>query len=359
MFRKVALGTLLVGLIGVLVAGAIIHMVNKTENVAEARGLGQGRGSGEQAGYEVQQTGWNPGADTQRSGRGGYVQGSGVIERQYPNSDSAPEASILYEGVVTRAPAAGVDLVVRTGDGEEVVVGTGPGYMETQGFALQAGETVQVSGYWEDDELKASQITRLADGQTIALRDESGHPAWAGSGKLATGQQAAIAQGGQGQGRGRGQRVQSEGQGGYGGEDQGTLPSSDGDLSESEVEALLMALDDEYKAWSVYEQVIADLGAPRPFTSIQKAEENHIAALVTLFDRYELDVPVNEWLGNVPAFDTLADACATGVQAEIDNAALYDQLFDMVDNPDIVRVFTALQRASLAQHLPAFERCAP
>ena len=132
-----------------------------------------------------------------------------------------------------------------------------------------------------------------------------------------------------------------------------------GDLSESEAEALLMALDDEYKAWSVYDQVIADFGAVRPFTSIRKAEETHIAALVTLFERYGLDVPANEWLGNVPTFDTVAEACAGGVQAEIDNAALYDQLFDMVDNTDIVRVFTALQRASETKHLPAFERCAP
>ena len=120
-----------------------------------------------------------------------------------------------------------------------------------------------------------------------------------------------------------------------------------------------MALDDEYKAWSVYEQVIADFGAVRPFTSIQKAEENHIAALVTIFDRYGLEVPANDWVDNVPSFDTLAKACEAGVQAEIDNADLYTQLFDMVDNPDITRVFTSLQRASETMHLPAFERCAP
>jgi len=135
--------------------------------------------------------------------------------------------------------------------------------------------------------------------------------------------------------------------------------SDAGDLSESEVEALLMALDDEYKAWSVYDQVIADFGAVQPFTSIRAAEEKHIAALVTLFERYGLDVPENEWPGNVPTFDTVAEACAGGVQAEIDNAALYDQLFGMVDNTDIVRVFTALQQASETKHLPAFERCAP
>ena len=131
------------------------------------------------------------------------------------------------------------------------------------------------------------------------------------------------------------------------------------DPSEAEVEALLMALDDEYKAWSVYEQVIADFGAVRPFTSIQKAEENHIAALVTLFDRYGLEVPANDWPGDVPSFDTLSEACEAGVQAEIDNAALYDQLFSLVDNADIVQAFTSLQQASETKHLPAFERCAP
>jgi hypothetical protein len=130
------------------------------------------------------------------------------------------------------------------------------------------------------------------------------------------------------------------------------------DLSESEVVALGMALDDEYKAWSVYDQVIADFGQVRPFASIRKAEENHIAALVNLFDRYGLDIPENEWPGNVPTFDTLVEACEAGVQAEIDNAALYDHLFTMVDNPDIIQVFTNLQQASQTKHLPAFERCA-
>ena len=136
-----------------------------------------------------------------------------------------------------------------------------------------------------------------------------------------------------------------------------TIPA--GDLSQSEADALLMALEDEYKAWAVYDQVIDDFGAVRPFTSIQKAEESHIAALVTLFERYDLEVPENEWPGAVPSFDTLADACAAGVQAEIDNAALYDELFSMVDNADIIQVFTSLQRASETRHLPAFERCAP
>jgi hypothetical protein len=371
------LGTLLVGLIGILVAGAIIRTVDKTENVAEARGQGQGRGVGEGNGYEEQQTGWNTSSDTERKGRGGNGQEVDAFVRQYPNYESTPEEWVLIDGVVAQAPAVGVDLTVKTGDGQEIAVGTGPGYMEAQGFTLQAGEQVQVQGYWEDDELKAAQVTRLPDGQTITLRDQDGRPRWAGSGKRANEQQATLPQGGQGQGgagrgqgqggRGQGQGQgalgegragRGQGQGAYGGGDDGILPGG-GDLGEEEAEALREALADEYKAWSVYDQVIADFGAVRPFTNIQRAEENHIAALLRLFDAYGLDAPANEWPGNVPAFDTLAEACAAGVQAEIDNADLYDSFSGAVDNPDIVRVFAALQRASQEQHLPAFQRCAP
>jgi hypothetical protein len=161
----------------------------------------------------------------------------------------------------------------------------------------------------------------------------------------------------QGAGRGSGQAA------GQGQDNAAYNPALIGDedygvLSESEAEALLMALDDEYKAWAVYDQVIADFGAVRPFTSIRQAEENHIAALEALLDRYGLEMPANEYPGNVPTFDTLSEACAAGVQAEIDNAGLYDQLFQMVDNPDIIQVFTNLQQASETKHLPAFERCA-
>jgi hypothetical protein len=130
-------------------------------------------------------------------------------------------------------------------------------------------------------------------------------------------------------------------------------------LSESEMEAVMAALNDEYKAWSIYDEVISDLGAARPFVNIQRAEENHITALVGLLDRYGIDVPPNEWPGGVPTFDSLGEACAAGVQAEIENADLYDGLLKMVDDPEVIRVFTALQQASLTKHLPAFERCAP
>jgi len=147
---------------------------------------------------------------------------------------------------------------------------------------------------------------------------------------------------------------------------QGTAPAGSvidapsADLSEWEEAALLLALQDEYKAWSFYEQVIEEFGAVQPFTSIQRAEENHIAALVTLLDRYGVDVPVNEYAASTESgIGTLAEACELGVAAEVNNAALYDQLLGMVDNADIIQVFEALQAASQTRHLPALELCAP
>ena len=197
MLKKILLGALFVGLIGILVTGAIVRTIDKTELVAEAQGNGYGRGRDNDEAYTYE--------------TGGLGQGNardGVAERQYPNNETSPQEWLEYEGIVVQVPADGVDLVIRTSDGQEVKVGTGPGYMASQGFTLQAGDTVQVRGYWEDGELKAAEMTRLTDGQTITLRDEAGHPAWAGSGKRAVEWQATVAQGSRGQGGygGRGRR---------------------------------------------------------------------------------------------------------------------------------------------------------
>ena len=121
-------------------------------------------------------------------GRGGHGQGAGdgSGERQYPNAKPAPEEWTEYEGIVTQVQESGVDMIIETADGQEIKIGTGPMYMEAQGFILQVGDAVQVRGYWQDDEFKAAEITRLADGETITLRDELGHPAWAGAGRNAS-----------------------------------------------------------------------------------------------------------------------------------------------------------------------------
>lgn len=129
-------------------------------------------------------------------------------------------------------------------------------------------------------------------------------------------------------------------------------------LSDPEIHALNEALDDEYRAWATYDQVIADFGETPPFSNIREAEARHIEALCTLFARYGLPVPENSWPGKVARYPSLQAACEAGVAAEIANGELYERLLGATRRPDILTVLSHLQEASQQRHLPAFQRCA-
>jgi hypothetical protein len=168
--------------------------------------------------------------------------------------------------------------------------------------------------------------------------------------------------------QGPGGNPRGAGQGGYG-PGNGTQagpglgvnlpPATDGDLSDTAVAALMAGIQDEYHAYAVYQAVIDQFGPVLPFTRIQAAEAQHIAALETLFNRYGIPVPEPAPLEELPQFSSLADACALGAQAEIANFELYDTwIAQSSDYPDLVQVFTTLRNVSEFNHLPAFERCA-
>lgn len=129
-------------------------------------------------------------------------------------------------------------------------------------------------------------------------------------------------------------------------------------LSEPEIQALSDALDDEYKSYATYAQVIADFGPERPFVNIVEAEERHFSALLALFAAYGITSPKDRWRGHAPHFSSLHAACVAAVQGEIDNVAIYDRVLNSTTRPDILRVYRALREASLERHLPAFRRCA-
>lgn len=129
-------------------------------------------------------------------------------------------------------------------------------------------------------------------------------------------------------------------------------------LNDAEQRALRVALDDEYKAWATYDQVIADFGEVRPFINIREAEARHVRALHRLFEQDGLPVPPNPHPGRVPRYASVQAACAAGVAAEIDNDALYERLLAGPLRPEIATVLGRLQAASRERHLPAFRRCA-
>ncbi len=130
-----------------------------------------------------------------------------------------------------------------------------------------------------------------------------------------------------------------------------------GDLKKEEIDGLLLALNDEYMAWATYDRVNKDFNNPRPFSNIQRAEETHADRLKVLFKTYGVPIPENPWVGQTPKFNSVAEACKAGVDAEIANRDLYTKLFKSTAREDILVVYRALQRASDENHLPAFQRC--
>lgn len=132
-------------------------------------------------------------------------------------------------------------------------------------------------------------------------------------------------------------------------------------LAMSESEAVLAALDDEYRAFATYKAVMDRLGAVRPFTNIQRAETVHAAMLIDYARRNGIAVPSNPYLGaNLPAAPaSVAEACKIGLQAEIDNAGLYtDRLLPAAQgNAELTAIFTKLMNDSQQKHLRAFQRC--
>ena len=135
------------------------------------------------------------------------------------------------------------------------------------------------------------------------------------------------------------------------------LTSYKGDLKKDEIDALLLALNDEYMATAIYQQVNRDFDDPRPFVNIVEAEMRHAERLKGLFTKYGIQIPENPWPGKVPTYKTVAEACKAGVDAEIANRDLYTRIFKSTERQDILDTYRALQRASEENHLPAFQRC--
>jgi len=130
-------------------------------------------------------------------------------------------------------------------------------------------------------------------------------------------------------------------------------------LSEQEAADLAEAIQEEYTAMNTYQAIMEELGDVQPFSRIARAEQQHVNALIRVAERFGVEVPENAGEVAEIEWNTLEEACQLGVTFEQLDADLYDVLMANTTNPMLTRVYTNLQRASLEQHLPAFEACIP
>jgi rubrerythrin len=127
--------------------------------------------------------------------------------------------------------------------------------------------------------------------------------------------------------------------------------------SRKTIAALEEALEDEYKARATYRKVIEAFGPVRPFVNIVEAEDRHAKALLRLFERFGVAPPADTWPDRVGTPGSLREACKAAIEAEIENAAMYERLLAAIDDKEAHGVMRRLQYASQHRHLPAFRRC--
>lgn len=132
---------------------------------------------------------------------------------------------------------------------------------------------------------------------------------------------------------------------------------SEGALADNSLtlaDMLTYAIQDEYLARAEYDQILSDFGSVRPFTNIIRAEVTHIDALLPLFEAYGIAAPTDEGASRAVSVSTLTEAYQAGVNAEVNNIAMYETFLDQ-NLPDNVRVvFESLMHAS-ENHLRAFQ----
>jgi len=174
--KKIVLGVLLFGLIGLLIAGAVVRTVAKTGDRAETRG-GYGRNQElVESSPDTDAVEWpGQGSAGERTSGRGVGSGDGTGQAQ------------VGEWLTLEGTAVSVNedaLVVQTTAGDEVVVENRPwSFALEQGFNAQPGDQMTLTAFDEDGVLEVGQITDLSSGQSVQLRDESGRPMWAGRGR--------------------------------------------------------------------------------------------------------------------------------------------------------------------------------
>jgi len=128
---------------------------------------------------------------------------------------------------------------------------------------------------------------------------------------------------------------------------------ADSDLKVNDM--LMYAVQDEYLARGEYLAIIDKFGSQTPYSNIVKSEESHLAFLEEVYKSYGIEFPSDTSADHIIIPEDLLEAAKTGVQAEIDNIAMYE-LFLSYDLPEnVYEVFNALKKGS-DSHLLAFQK---
>jgi hypothetical protein len=211
MLKKILIGTLLVGLVGVLVFGAVNRTIAKSgyENERAYTSQGASRGGGRGAGGQnsnpdetdsesdqLEGDGWRYSEGSQGFGQdqggtrqgGGQGQGRGGGQRWNNSGGQGSGQAEVQEWINLSGTVTALDsdlLLVTSQDGQTIEIeGRAWRFIQEQGFSLETGDAILLKGFYDTEgRLEVAQIENQSNGMSLSIRDSSGRPYWAGRGR--------------------------------------------------------------------------------------------------------------------------------------------------------------------------------
>ncbi len=128
----------------------------------------------------------------------------------------------------------------------------------------------------------------------------------------------------------------------------------DNDLSL--IKALTYSLEDEFLAQANYDIYIEEFGPIRPFVQNKVSEKHHIKKLLTLFKKYNINVPKDIGKKFTTKPNSLDHAFSEGIKKEKENISMYTKLQSIKVFPeDVLTIFQELKMESTI-HLDNLEK---
>jgi hypothetical protein len=109
-------------------------------------------------------------------------QNAGSQDGQHtPDPKAQVDEWITIEGTLSSFQSG--NMTVTTTQSEVIAFKTGrPRFLTEQNVNFQVGDEIKVTGFYENGQFTAGEITQLATGLRVMLRDPNGRPLWAGPG---------------------------------------------------------------------------------------------------------------------------------------------------------------------------------
>lgn len=125
-------------------------------------------------------------------------------------------------------------------------------------------------------------------------------------------------------------------------------------LSNSEIQAINLILDGEYKIRAISWKVIDRFGRLPLFLEISQQQNIELTKFV--FNKNNLTIPKDNWLINIENFNSTKRACSAGLIQENKNLEIYNEFYPKLKDEDTIYLFNYI-KTSLEGNIKEFQKC--